>query len=122
MFKRFRAHVVAMMLAAGAPAFAGCALPPPGARPHGPPPEAFAACVGKTAGDAVSLTVHDGKVLNATCELRDGALVARPEGKRHGGPDGKPDGPRAAGPVTQPGGAAPPPGAPTGQAPKMPCS
>lgn len=38
-------------------------------RPMGPPPEAFTACEGKAAGDAVSITLPDGRVVTGTCLL-----------------------------------------------------
>lgn len=50
-------------------------------QPHkhrGPPPEAFAACVGKTAGSKVTVTFHSNSI-PATCEMFDGKLAARPD-------------------------------------------
>ncbi|GEM_PF-4393978 len=38
-------------------------------RPMGPPPEAFAVCDGKTAGDAVSITLPDGRTISGSCQL-----------------------------------------------------
>ena len=40
---------------------------PPGGM--GPPPEALAACQGKAAGSAVSITRADGKVITGTCQI-----------------------------------------------------
>lgn len=40
---------------------------PPGGM--GPPPEALAACQGKAAGTAVSITLADGKVITGTCQI-----------------------------------------------------
>lgn len=55
-------------------------LPPPGMgeRPNGPPPEAFTACVGKKAGDAVTVTTPRGDQIKAVCEILDSRLVAKP--------------------------------------------
>lgn len=64
----------AAWLLATAPASAQDAPPP------GPPPEAIAACSGKAEGDAVTVTLPDGKSLAATCRtMRDGQLAARPD-------------------------------------------
>ena len=51
--------------------------PPPGQPPE-PPPEAYAACQGKAVGDAVTLTLPDGKQLQAVCSQLGQRLVARP--------------------------------------------
>ncbi len=49
-------------------------------RRQGPPPEAYAACEGKSAGDSSQLTTPRGETLNGTCEAdREGKLVLRPE-------------------------------------------
>jgi hypothetical protein len=53
---------------------------PPGGHPPGPPPEAIAACSGKTAGDEVSFTLRDGHQLSGKCQLENGVLAARPAG------------------------------------------
>ncbi len=56
-------------------------LPPPpgmGERPNGPPPEAFTACEGKKAGDAVIVTTPRGDEIKAVCEIMDSRLVAKP--------------------------------------------
>ena len=50
---------------------------------HEPPPQAYADCVGKKAGELVQHTTREGKV-PATCEESPKGLVARP--KRLGGP------------------------------------
>ncbi len=55
--------------------------------PPSPPPEAYAACKGKAEGDAVTLTMPDGKTLAGTCRTMDGTLVAAPAGGP-GGPGG----------------------------------
>lgn len=55
------------------------APPGPGReRPSGPPPEAFTACEGKTAGAEVTFSGRNGESITATCEERDGELVAVP--------------------------------------------
>ncbi|MDO6461200.1 hypothetical protein Q4485_10875 [Granulosicoccaceae sp. 1_MG-2023] len=51
-----------------------------GERPSGPPPEAFTACEGKSAGDAVSFSGRGGETMEAVCAEHDGQLVAVPEG------------------------------------------
>jgi len=55
--------------------------------PPAPPPEAYAACKGKTEGASVTLTMPDGKSLAGTCRKMDGTLVAMPAGGP-GGPGG----------------------------------
>jgi hypothetical protein len=55
--------------------------------PPKPPPEAYTACQGKAEGDAVTLTMPDGKQLGGTCRTIDGQLAAAPAGGP-GGPGG----------------------------------
>ena len=55
--------------------------------PPAPPPEAYAACKGKTEGASVTLTMPDGKSLAGTCRTMGGTLVAMPAGGP-GGPGG----------------------------------
>lgn len=50
-----------------------------GGRPPGPPPEAVAACKGKTEGAQVSFTLRDGKSVTGTCRTMDGQLAAMPD-------------------------------------------
>lgn len=45
---------------------------------HEPPPQAFADCKGKKAGDAIQHTTPEGKVA-ATCQESASGLVARPD-------------------------------------------
>jgi hypothetical protein len=52
-----------------------------GKQRNGPPPEAIEACEGKEVGDSVGFTGRRGKTLTATCEERNGQLVAVPEGR-----------------------------------------
>ncbi len=60
---------------------------------HGPPPEAFAACDGKTAGDRTQFVAPNGETVEGTCEVADDRLVLRPDhppertgGGHHGPP------------------------------------
>ncbi|MBX3221462.1 MAG: hypothetical protein KF795_13150 [Labilithrix sp.] len=77
--------------------------PPP--RHHGPPPEAFAACEAKAAGDACTVT-FERESLSGTCaaepapphggsaQADDARLVCRPDKMpERGGPGGRPPGP-----------------------------
>ena len=57
----------------------GAPPPRPGASaPNGPPPEAIAACAGKTQGASVTFTGRRGETFNGVCRLIDGVLVAAP--------------------------------------------
>lgn len=49
---------------------------------RGPPPEAFTACEGKSAGDTAEFSGRNGESVTGTCEERNGKLVLRPEGGR----------------------------------------
>lgn len=49
-----------------------------GKRP-GPPPEAFAACKGKAAGDSVTFSGRNGEQVEAVCKEIKGELVAAPD-------------------------------------------
>ena len=71
----------AMFAASAAAQPQGHQGPPP------PPPEAYAACKGKAEGDAVTLTMPDGKTMQGTCRTMGGTLVAMPAGGP-GGPGG----------------------------------
>ncbi|BCR06310.1 hypothetical protein DESUT3_33790 [Desulfuromonas versatilis] len=53
-------------------------------RPKGPPPEAIAACEGKSAGDSVEFTGRRGDTLKATCQEVEGQLVAVPDNAPQG--------------------------------------
>ena len=53
---------------------------------HPPPPQAYADCKGKKAGDAVQHTTREGKVA-ATCAASPEGLVARPNQPKGGLPD-----------------------------------
>ncbi len=50
----------------------------------GPPPEAFAACEGKAAGDSVEFSGRRGENIEATCQEKDGKLVAVPKNRPEG--------------------------------------
>ena len=56
-----------------------------GRGPKGAPPEAIAACEGKSAGDSVEFTGRRGESLEATCQEKDGQLVAVPDNAPSGG-------------------------------------
>jgi hypothetical protein len=75
------------LLALGATTVAAWAQPERGGTPPAPPPEAYAACKGKTEGASVTLTMPDGKSLTGTCRTMNGTLVAMPAGGP-GGPGG----------------------------------
>ncbi len=65
------------------PAIAQDKPQPPASRPeasarHEPPPQAFADCKGKKAGDAIEHATPEGKVA-ATCQESPKGLVARPK-------------------------------------------
>jgi hypothetical protein len=57
---------------------------PPGRPPMGPPPEAIAACKGKSEGTAVQFTTPRGDTLKGVCKLINGTLAAAPEGGMRG--------------------------------------
>jgi hypothetical protein len=68
----------------------------PGARPMGPPPEAIAACKGKTVGATASFTGRNGETMSGTCQLAPGSgsvLAVRPDrmpGQGSGSQGGQP--------------------------------
>ncbi|XAH22678.1 hypothetical protein AAFF27_22170 [Xylophilus sp. GW821-FHT01B05] len=77
-------HVLVLSLAlSGAACFAqdaGNAPPSDRGGHRGPPPEAIAACQGKTEGTSVSITMRDGRTMTGTCKTGpDGTLAARPD-------------------------------------------
>jgi hypothetical protein len=49
----------------------------PGER-HGPPPEAYQVCVGKTSGNAAQFTGPKGEIIQGTCQAEGERLVLRP--------------------------------------------
>ena len=67
----------------------------------GPPPEAFAACKGKTEGATAQFTGRNGEIVAGICRVADGRLVLRPDrppGKtRNGHPGPPPEAYRACG-------------------------
>ena len=50
-----------------------------GGRNVTPPPEAYKACEGKSAGSAVQLVGQRGETVRGTCEEKDGRLFLRPD-------------------------------------------
>ena len=54
---------------------------------HGPPPEAYTACEGKSAGDEAEFVSPRGDTVTGTCEEEGDRLVLRPDNppKREGG-------------------------------------
>jgi hypothetical protein len=56
-----------------------------GRGPKGAPPEAIEACEGKSAGDSVEFTGRRGETLEASCQEKNGQLVAVPENAPKGG-------------------------------------
>ncbi|WP_428311430.1 hypothetical protein [Hydrocarboniphaga sp.] len=61
------------------------AEPPSGVSQRKPPPEAYSACVGKSAGDKVTLAMHE-HTMEATCEKIGDQLAARPARLPDGAP------------------------------------
>jgi len=57
-------------------------LPASAADKRVPPPEAFAACVGKSEGEAVTFITHN-ETLSAVCRMFDGKLAAAPDRNRN---------------------------------------
>jgi hypothetical protein len=85
-----RPATAAALICAGACAGAQPAERPQDAR-RGPPPEAIAACSGKTAGAAVTFTGRNGKTFSGTCQQDGKVLAARPSGAPAGaGREGAP--------------------------------
>ena len=56
-----------------------------GRGPQGAPPEAIEACEGKSSGDNIEFTGGRGESLEATCQEKDGHLVAVPDNPPNGG-------------------------------------
>lgn len=91
--------LLVLLAATAAPAWASDGPPrfpgaPGNGRRHAPPPEAYSACEGKTAGDAVQVTGRRGEIIAATCRELDGRLVAIPDHRPGAGPppEGRPAG------------------------------
>jgi hypothetical protein len=57
----------------------------PGRRPQSPPPEAYTACEGKSAGDKAEFVSPHGDKVTGTCEKKGDRLVLRPDNP----PDGR---------------------------------
>jgi hypothetical protein len=62
----------------------GAASAPPG-RPLEPPPEAIAACTGRTEGTQVSFTGRGGQTVSGVCRKVGDVLAAKPAGGPPGG-------------------------------------
>jgi hypothetical protein len=83
--KSFALTCLIALMALHAAAANGDAPPPPrssASGPVGPPPEAIAACVGKSEGTSVSFTGRHGETFNGVCRLIGGVLAATPQ-QRH---------------------------------------
>jgi hypothetical protein len=50
-----------------------------GGRRHGPPPEAYTACEGKSAGDTAQFESPRGDTVTGTCVQKDDRMVLRPD-------------------------------------------
>jgi hypothetical protein len=82
------ALLLALPLAALAQSDPGNGPPPDhGGRPHGPPPEAVAACKGKAVGTQASFTDRAGHTVSGPC-TQMGDVVAVPPPRHPGGPEG----------------------------------
>ena len=68
---------------------AGGQMPQQGGRGFGPPPEAFRACEGKTAGSAAQLTGPGGETVTGTCRSDGERLVLRPDRNPGNSRDGR---------------------------------
>jgi hypothetical protein len=66
---------------------AGSEVATPGGRRSGPPPEAFAACEGKSEGSTAQFSKPDGETVSGTCRVADGRLVLRPDHPKGNGGD-----------------------------------
>lgn len=55
---------------------------PQGGPRHGPPPEAYKACEGKTAGSTAQFVNPRGETVKGTCEEEGGRLVLRPDHRK----------------------------------------
>ena len=84
------ASLVSYLLLAGNAHAAGSAASAPSGLPPGPPPEAVAACKGKTEGTQVSFSARGGETLTGVCQKIGDVLAARPLGGPPGGGAGKP--------------------------------
>ena len=83
------ASLISCLLLAGAAHAADGAASAPSGHPPGPPPEAVAACKGKTEGTQVSFSTRGGETVSGVCQKVGDVLAARPLGGPPGG-GGKP--------------------------------
>ena len=58
--------------------------------PHGPPPEAIAACNGKTAGTVASFTGRDGQTISGPCTQMGDVLAVPPPQRKAGNQESAP--------------------------------
>ena len=84
------ASLLSCLLLAGTARAADSAASAPTGQPPGPPPEAVAACKGKTEGTQVSFSARGGETLTGVCQKIGDVLAARPLGGPPGGGAGKP--------------------------------
>ena len=53
-----------------------------GGKKHGPPPEAYHACIGKSAGSAAQFINRRGETVKGTCAEDNGKMVLRPDSNK----------------------------------------
>ena len=63
---------------------------PPNGHPHGPPPEAIAACKGKSVGTVASFTDRGGRTVSGPCTQMGDIVAVPPPQHRQGDKDGPP--------------------------------
>jgi hypothetical protein len=86
------AFLVAAPLAALAQSGSDTGPPPDqqGKRPHGPPPEAIAACKGKAVGTQASFTDRRGRTVSGACTQMGDVVAVPPPPHAQGEHDGAP--------------------------------
>ncbi|PKN11609.1 MAG: hypothetical protein CVU69_11535 [Deltaproteobacteria bacterium HGW-Deltaproteobacteria-4] len=85
-----KTHLIKVALIVGLisvmPMYASAAANQGQGRPSkGAPPEAIAACKDKSAGASVEFKGREGETLEATCQEKDGQMVAVPKNMPQGG-------------------------------------
>lgn len=84
--------VAAMVIVFAVAALAAETPQPDNRRNQGPPPEAYAACIGKTVGATATFVDPRGETISGTCQQEGERMVLRPDrskgqaGNRQGGP------------------------------------
>ena len=63
----------------------GGAPPQHGSKPHGPPPEAIAACKGKAVGTQASFTDRGGRTISGACTQMGDVVAVPPPTREHNG-------------------------------------